>query len=173
MILYFYINMMAKKMTGAYKLLHTIILLITEILDFTFQVIRKVILPTSRRKGNVLSSLLFIFVGLVERALTFEKNILPRPIIFKYRYVKQALMFAVGFLFLLSSIEWTVGHPSVAMADKTQGVIIHEPADGKVAIFPWRQANASVQIPGRAFTSNYFSYNFISFPDEPVTSKKW
>jgi len=59
MILYFYINMMAKKMTGAYKLLHTIILLITEILDFTFQVIRKVILPTSRRKGNLLSSLLF------------------------------------------------------------------------------------------------------------------
>src|ERR1700750_1109546 len=97
------------------KIAHKVFVLGVDILLFTWQVVRRVILPNRTRKGNLLSSLLTFVLGLLERAVSFEKSILQRPVVFTHKYVKQGLIIAVGFLFLLSSFEWTVG-PSVATA---------------------------------------------------------
>src|SRR5579863_6959552 len=94
------------------KIAQNVLILLLDILLFTWQVIRRVLLPTRSRKGNVLSSLLNFFVGLLERVVSFEKSILERPVVFTHKYVKQGLIIAVGFLFLLSSFEWTIGTPT-------------------------------------------------------------
>src|SRR5260221_9961474 len=85
----------------AILLLVDFILLLIDILVFTYQTIRALILPTRRRKGNILSSLLSFFVGLLEKAISFEKTVLYQPAFFKHKYVKQVLVLASGFLFLI------------------------------------------------------------------------
>src|SRR5258708_16864757 len=99
-------------MNQARKIVYKIILLLIDILVFTYQIVRKVVLPARRRKGNILSSLLTFFVGLIERVMSFEKSILRQPVVFTHKYVKQTLIFTVGFLFLLFSIELHAPHPS-------------------------------------------------------------
>ncbi len=161
-------------MNQARKIVYKIILLLIDILVFTYQIVRKVVLPARRRKGNILSSLLTFFVGLIERVMSFEKSILRQPVVFTHKYVKQALILAVGFLFLLSSIEWTAEHSSAATVNETQAVIIHSPADDAVTVLTQRQVNASIQIPAGDFIPGYLSPDFsYPLPDEPVTVKKW
>ncbi|MDP4130331.1 MAG: hypothetical protein Q8918_14875 [Bacteroidota bacterium] len=94
------------------KIAQKVLTVLMDILVFTYQIVRKIILPTLRRKGNVLSSLLVFFIGLLEMVVSFEKSVLRRPVVFTHKYVKHGLIIAVGFLFLLSSLEWVVG-PSV------------------------------------------------------------
>ena len=140
-----------------------VILFLLDILVFAYNILRKVILPTRRRKGNILSSLLSFFVGLVDRVLSFEKSILPRPVVLKQRYVKQALMIVVGFLFLLSSLEWSVQQRPVRIADETPAVVVDEiKADTKRVLSP-AQLHSPVHItlvslftPGLASSENYF-----------------
>src|SRR5258708_3709623 len=123
------------------KITYKVILLLIDILVFTYQIVRKVILPTRRRKGNVLSSLLSFFVGLLERILSFEKSILRQPFVCKNRYVKQALILATTFLFLLSSIEWTAGQASFTRVNEAQSVVANEPAVNAVRVLTKRQVN--------------------------------
>src|SRR5260221_12962225 len=94
----------------AILLLVDFILLLIDILVFTYQTIRALILPTRRRKGNILSSLLSFFVGLLEKAISFEKSVLCQPVVFKHNYVKQVLVLAAVYLFSFSylvSCGWT------------------------------------------------------------------
>lgn len=80
--------------------------LAVDILLLAWQILRKVALPTRRRKGNVLLSLHDFYVGVVERVAFFERGVLPRSAVFDNRYVRKALLLASCFLFLLSSLEW-------------------------------------------------------------------
>src|SRR5258708_31534459 len=99
----------------AILLLVDFILLLIDILVFTYQTIRALILPTRRRKGNILSSLLSFFVGLLEKAISSEKSVLCQPVVFKHKYVKQVLVLAAGFFFffffLLLVVGTTFGFP--------------------------------------------------------------
>src|SRR5580692_1638580 len=90
-------------MRAVQKIAQKVLVLLLDILLFTWHVVRRVLLPTRNRKGNVLSSLLTFFVWLVERIMSFEQSILQRPVIFSHKYVKQALVIAVGFLMSRSS----------------------------------------------------------------------
>src|ERR1700744_5948085 len=105
------------------KIAQKVLVLLLDILLFTWQVVRRVILPTRSRKGNVLSSLLIFFVGLLERIDSFEKSILRRQVVFTHKYVKQGLVIAVGFLFLLSSFEWTIGPSTDTVANGSPEVV--------------------------------------------------
>src|SRR5258706_15059393 len=102
-------------MRDVQKIAQKVLVLLLDILLFTWLVVRRGILPTRSRKGNVLSSLLTFFVGLLERIVSFEKSILQRPVVFTHRDVKQGVVGAVGFLFLLSSFEWTIGPPTATV----------------------------------------------------------
>jgi hypothetical protein len=128
------------------KTIRRVILLLLDILVFTYDILRKVILPTRRRKGNILSSLLSFFVGLVDRVLSFEKSILPQPVVLKQRYVKQALMIAVGFLFLLSSLEWSVEQRPVVISDETPAIVVDEIKADTTQVLSPAQLHSPVRI---------------------------
>jgi hypothetical protein len=138
------------------EIIQKVILLFMDILVFTYQIVRKVILPARGRKGNILSSLLAFFVGLMERVVSFEKSVVRQPVVFSHKYVKQGLVIAVGFLFLLSSVEWTVGQPGSDPVNETQAVVTGEPAWNAIDGFTTRQVQATVQmLPGDFITRNY------------------
>lgn len=168
-----------KKLSGiSHKtilLLVDIILLLVDIGVFTYQTIRVLILPARRRKGNILSSLLSFFVGLLEKVIYFEKSILRQPVVFKHRYVKQALMLAVGFLVLLSSIEWTVGPSSTATVSETPAVITHEPAGDDVTVVTHHCTDLYASLPGRDFFGPGFPFYKTPPPVSgvPATVKRY
>lgn len=87
-----------------------ILLLALDILLFTFQTVKQIILPYGRRKGNILSSLLNFFIGILERVIRFEHGFFRMTSIVKHKYCKQSLIILTALLFLISSFEWT-GQP--------------------------------------------------------------
>src|SRR5579863_9237072 len=154
------------------KIALKVLMLLLDILLFTWQVVRRVILPTRRRKGNLLSSLLTFVVGLLERIVFFEKSILKRPVVFTHRYVKQGLIIAVGFLFLLSSIEWTVG-AAVPPANGSSEVI----ACASVKVTARTVTPRRVDIPAIAPSgAEWVAFSYIPAPDlvgPPIIGKRW
>lgn len=129
------------------KIAQKVLSLGLDILLFTWQVVRRVLLPTRARKGNLLSSLLTFFVGLLERIVSFEKSILQRPVIFTHKYVKQGLIIAVGFLFLLSSFEWTIGPSTDTMVNGSPEVVACVPVIATARTATPRRINLSVITP--------------------------
>ena len=81
--------------------------LLINILLTGYGLFKKIILPGRNRKGNVLGSVFLWFIDMVEKVIAFEKEIFHSSRIIKNRFVKQGLMIATVFLFLVSSIEWT------------------------------------------------------------------
>jgi len=82
-------------------------LLIIDILLFGYNTARRVILPGRCKKGNLLSNLFNLFVGIIERVASFEHGVFLMANVLKQKYIKQSLLIVAGFLFLLSSVEWT------------------------------------------------------------------
>jgi hypothetical protein len=89
------------------KIIHKVYLLIIDILRFSYKTASQVILPNRRKKGNLLSILFNLFVGIIERVAGFEYGVFLMANILKRKYIKQSLIIVAGFLFLLSSIEST------------------------------------------------------------------
>ena len=155
------------------KIAQKVLVLLVDILIFTWQVVRRVILPTRSRKGNVLSSLLIFFVGLLEKVVSFEKSLLQRPVVFTHRYVKQGLIIAVGLLFLLSSFEWTIGPTANTTANGSPEVVACAPVAASVATETSRLADFSIVVPpGRLATGRYFHLS-LSRTGPPVMGKRW
>jgi hypothetical protein len=158
-----------KKITGK------VVLLLWDILIFTYQIIRKIILPNRRRKGNILSSLLSFFVGFIERILTFEQSILRQPFVFTHKYVRQALVIATTFLFLISSLEWTVVQHPASSIDETQAVVVDVPATNS----PLASSEQQFAPPAPAPAGNVFALRPVStLPPPPlsrvtITTKKY
>jgi hypothetical protein len=156
------------------KIVQKVLLLLMDILIFTWQVVRKVILPTRSRKGNVFSSLLAFIVGLLERVVSFEKSILKRPVVFTHRYAKQGIVIAVGFLFLLSSFEWTIG-PSAAIAgnDPPEAVAI-VPAGGSIRMVTRRVNFSDLVSTGTVVAGGFFVPILSpSRSEAPVMPRRW
>lgn len=153
-----------------------VIILLTDILFFTCQVVRKVILPNRRRKGNVLSSLLTFFVGLLERVVSFERNILRRPVVFPHKYVRQALMVAVGLLVLLSSLEWTIAPDAGAGRDSEPSMVACEQVSPPGRTTVTRRISATVATQPVAPTAAGPVYDLsqaLTGDGAPVTARKW
>lgn len=159
-------------MKEVWKIAQKVLVLVLDIFLFTWYIIRRVLLPTRSRKGNVLSSLLTFFVGLLERIVSFERSILERPVIFTHKYVKQGLIIVVGFLFLLSSFEWTLGPAVEPTASGLPEVVASAPVMAVRTAMP-RQARFSVFVSKRASVA---SHSYIS-PFDPtgpsLTGRRW
>jgi hypothetical protein len=162
-------------MKKAKKIAQKVLVLGLDILLFTWQVVRRVILPTRSRKGNLLSSLLTFFVGLLERIVSFEESILQRPVVFTHKYVKQGLIIAVGFLFLLSSFEWTIASPADTTGSGSQEVVVYVPVAASVGTVTPRPVDHSIFISSEALaTGRYFlASRSPSRTQPPVTGKRW
>lgn len=137
------------------KIAQKVLVLSMDILVFTWQVVRKLMLPARNRKGNVLSSLLTYFVGLLERAVSFEKSVLQRPVVFTHKYMKQGLIIAVGFLFLLSSLEWTVAPSAETPGSGSQAMVVRAATAGPVRAIRPRHMCMTV-MPAAAVVASRF-----------------
>jgi hypothetical protein len=157
------------------KIAQRVLLLLMDILVFTWQIVREVILPTRSRKGNVLSSLLTFFVGLIERVVSFEKSILRRPVVFTHKYVKQGLIVAVGFLFLLSSFEWTVGPSAGTAGNGSPEVVSCAPMTSPArAAARRRKVRKVIVANGSAGVACFFAPLLLSFRNgPPIMGKRW
>jgi hypothetical protein len=155
------------------KIAEKVLVLILDILLFTWQIIRRVLLPTRSRKGNVLCSLLTFFVGLLERIVAFEKSILQRPVIFTHKYVKRGLIIAVGFLFLLSSFEWTVGSSTGAMVKESPEVVACASAIATARTVTPRRAGLSIAALKGVTCVAYSYIPAFTLAGPRVTGRRW
>ncbi len=81
------------------------------------KVIKQLILPNRSRKGNILSSILLLFVSLTELLTNFSMEI-PLDFIARWKHYerlhrlfKKAVLITGCLLFLLSSFEWSYKAP--------------------------------------------------------------
>lgn len=151
-------------MKEARKIGLKVICLIFDMLVFTYQIVSKVILPTRRRKGNILSSLLSFFVGLIERVLSFEKSILCRSVVCKHKYVKQALILTAGFLFLLSSVEWTISLSSRPAVIESQKPVSPEKVATSSIILKQDEARCAPKSARSFYAIHYLSPDLLLYP---------
>lgn len=89
------------------KIISKVFLLIIDILLFGYKIAKQVILPDRRKKGNILSSLFIFFIGIIDRLGSFEHGVFRMANLLRQKYIKNCLLIVTGFLFLLSSTEWT------------------------------------------------------------------
>jgi hypothetical protein len=81
-------------------------ILLLEIILLVITTAGDLILPGKKRKGNILSSLFDFFVGSIEILNRFEIGLFQVAKIFRQKHVKQAIVIASAFLFLLTTFEW-------------------------------------------------------------------
>ena len=93
-------------MQGIKKLIIKVFILTHDILSFTYKLIRQISLPNRKRKGNILVSLLILFIGIIVRLNFFEHGFINMSTIFKKKYIKQPILFIGCILFILSLYEW-------------------------------------------------------------------
>ncbi len=81
--------------------------LLYEIILFIIGIVKQLILPTSKRKGNILQSVFIFFIGLVAIINRFEYGMFKMSAIFRQKNIRQLVIVISSLLFLLSSLEWT------------------------------------------------------------------
>ena len=74
---------------------------------FGYSICKKVVLPTNKRKGNILSSFFIFFIGFIERINHYEHGFNRLGGLFKLKSLKNSLIVVISFLFILSLFEWT------------------------------------------------------------------
>lgn len=89
------------------KIIDEVFILIIDVFLFAYKTAKEIILPGKRRKGNLLSTLLIFFIGVVERLDGFEHGVFRMANLLRKKYIKQSLLVFTFLLFLLSSLEWT------------------------------------------------------------------
>ena len=96
-------------MTDLKKIVTKVFVLLLDIILLTITVIKRIVLPNRKKKGNILNSVFVFFIGTVEILNRFEHGVFQMTKIFKHRYIRQGVIIISTFLFLLSSFEWTRG----------------------------------------------------------------
>lgn len=96
-------------MTDLKKIFNKVLALLLDIVLLTISTIKQLVLPSYKRKGNILHSVFVFFIGTIEILNRFEHGIFQMAKIFKHRYIRQGVIIISTFLFLLSSFEWTRG----------------------------------------------------------------
>src|SRR5712692_4924072 len=85
--------------------------LLFDIYRLGYNIMSQIHLPSRKHKGNLLSSLFILAVGIVDSLIVFEQNILrtPKifPILFRSRYIKQGMKIAAAILIIIYAFEWS------------------------------------------------------------------
>ena len=135
------------------KIANKVFLLILEILLFTFQTVKQLILPNKKRKGNILSSLLVFFIGVIERLNCFEHGLFKLANVFKLKYLRHSVMVISVFLFFLSSFEWKVNPEFDIKSTATTSLQLSTSSENIVAVNKQKQ---TIYISANVFLSNIF-----------------
>ena len=94
-------------MANIKKIASKILIFVLDILLFSFSILKQVVLPARRKKGNLLFSLFIFFVGIIERLDNLEYGVFHMANLLRRKYIRQSLLIVGSVLFLLSSLEWT------------------------------------------------------------------
>ncbi|HZI69416.1 MAG: hypothetical protein ACTHK8_02190 [Ginsengibacter sp.] len=146
-------------------------ILLLEIILLVITTAGDLILPGKKRKGNILSSLFDFFVGSIEILNRFEIGLFQVAKIFRQKHVKQAIVIASAFLFLLTTFEWA---PVVDQGLSYTGFKTEVPvADTPIAKNSERSkaTNTSYFFPAHITVSAYpdcLSFFKISHSPKPV-----
>jgi hypothetical protein len=93
------------------KKVKALILIIFEsVLDisvFGYGVLKQLILPNRTRKGNIVSTVFLLFIGLTERVISFKRKVTGAPWQYGKRYIRIGMLIATWLLFVLSLFEWS------------------------------------------------------------------
>ncbi|MGZ3925028.1 MAG: hypothetical protein ACXVBJ_14745 [Flavisolibacter sp.] len=81
---------------------------------------RQIILPTRRRRGNVLNTLFLFYIGLIENIQHFEHRRFKLAEVIQNKVVRTGLMVFAFLLFLLTSFEQPIA--SVSPVDKLSNI---------------------------------------------------
>src|SRR5258708_39268614 len=79
-------------MTELKKIVRKIFMLFLDITLFTIKIIKGIILPNRKTKGNILSSLFVFFIGAVEILNQFEHGIFQMTKVFKLKHVRKGVI---------------------------------------------------------------------------------
>jgi hypothetical protein len=94
-------------MQAAGKISLAILNFITDVLLLSYKMINRLVLPSRRRKGNLLTSLFILTTCILERLVTIERDILRKPLLFRNRHIRQGLQIAAAVFIFVSSFEWS------------------------------------------------------------------
>jgi hypothetical protein len=109
----------------------------------------QVVLPNRHRKGNIFSTVLFLFVSLSDIATTFSVGLLPGfAVRWKYhdqaiRIIRKSVLLTGCLLFLLSSVEWSY-HPLPRL--KESGFVIQDGRDAGRAASPAKTVSYAIPL---------------------------
>ena len=90
------------------KIIIKILCLFVDIFLLGIKIVKQIVLPGKSSNGNILSSVLIFFIGLVERLYLFEHGFFRMTNIFKLKYVRRIVVIIAGILFILASFECSV-----------------------------------------------------------------
>lgn len=123
-----------------------------DILLLLYKILRQIVLPGRRRKGNLLSSLFLFFIELAKRVIHFKHSITVSPWSYGRKYIQQGMLIATWLLFILSSFEWSAAPatripPASCIPPTTR--IPHEPS-------------SCLETPGSRKPSSAIAANFAA-----------
>lgn len=140
------------------KIFYKIFVLLFDIILLTIEVIKEIVLPNRKRKGNVLKSIFAVFVGIIEILARFEFGLFQMTKVFKHRYIRQGIIIISAFLFLLSSFEWTndqklnVGHSNANAVELSQKALKSIPFDKAKSVTTYlKKTSLALKPPGNIY----------------------
>lgn len=143
-----------------------IVRLFLDILLFTYNIIRQVVLPNKKRKGNILSSLFVFFVGVVKKISHFEHRSFQMAIVFNQKYVRKGLFLIGAVLLLLSSFEWMNNERSIIVETNKQIEHFQQTVEKR------KNINASDYVASHLKAIGYFSFVNIYYDNDISSSSK-
>jgi hypothetical protein len=93
-------------MQNSNTLYRKILALLFDISIYGLKLGKQVSLPGKKGKGNVLSSLFYFFIGIIEKLNFFEHGPFRMTVLLRNKYVKRTVFITGFILFLLSLFEW-------------------------------------------------------------------
>lgn len=121
-------------MTDLKKIASKVFVLLLDIVLLTISIIKHIVLPNRKRKGNILNSVFVFFIGTVEILNRFEHGVFQMTKIFRHRYIRQGVIIISTFLFLLSSFEWANGQEINIRNAKTNTVQLQAKVSRSISI---------------------------------------
>src|SRR5260221_2991442 len=86
-------------------ILKKIWLLISDIFVLSIRLGRQIILPKKKTKGNLLSTLLLFFIGIMERLQDFEHGAFKMTCFFQNKYIRRGFALITCLFSFLTSYE--------------------------------------------------------------------
>lgn len=119
-------------------------MLTVALLTLGWRVVKQAVLPSLKRKGNLLYSVFLLFTGLTELVINFAEDCsfrvparLDDAWTVSRKYLRRGMLIATWALFILSSLEWSPRAASARPAPERQVIAAEQTAQRVFADAPF------------------------------------